>query len=93
MFSFILKGGNLWSRVPVNIKVDIDTKGMAMPTTITYEDEEYPIDRILKMQPLNSLKSSSRKDGYLYKCAVGGRVVFLIYDEISHKWQMELAAV
>lgn len=80
------------SRIPVKVKADIDTEGMVKPQTITYEDEEYPINRILKTMPLTALKSSGGKDGYWYKCAVGERVVYLVYDGVSHKWQMELPA-
>jgi hypothetical protein len=80
------------STLPVKVKADIDTEGNVKPKTITYEDEEYPVDRIIQTLPLNALKSGGGKDGYWYKCAVGGRVVFLIYDGVSHKWQMELPA-
>lgn len=80
------------SKVPVKVNMDIDTEGVVRPKTITYEDEEYPIEQIIKMLPLNALKTGGGKNGYWYKCSVGGRIAFLLYDALSHKWQMELPA-
>lgn len=78
------------SRLSVKVRADIDIEGMVNPKTITYEDEDYSVDRIIQMLPLNALKTGGGKDGYWFKCDVGGRVVFLFYDGASHKWQMEV---
>ena len=80
------------SKIPVQVYVEIDVDGLPKPKSLFYEDEEYPIDRILNIKPLNSLKSGGGGNGYWYKCAVSGRVVFLVYDGVTHKWQMDLSA-
>ena len=80
------------SKISVKVSSMIDADGLMKPQSLFFEDEEYLVDRILSVRPLNSLKSGGSGEGYYYKCVISGHAVSLIYNDVVQRWQMELPA-
>lgn len=80
------------SKISVQVTSMIDADGLMKPQSLFFEDEEYLVDRILSVRPLNSLKSGGSGEGYHFKCVICGHAVSLIYNDVVQKWQIELSA-
>lgn len=80
------------SKISVKVTSLIDADGLMKPQSLLYKDEEYLVDRILSVRPLNSLKSGGDGEGYCFKCVISGYAVSLIYNNVVQRWQMELSA-
>ncbi len=69
------------------VKAEFDTDGRIMPLSMTYEDEEMEIDRVLDVRPAASLKSGGA--GIRYTCMIEGVRTYLFLEET--KWFFEPA--
>ncbi|MBR3149702.1 MAG: hypothetical protein IKF64_05980 [Eubacterium sp.] len=69
------------------VKAQFDLEGNILPLSMTYNDEEYEIDRIVDIRPAASLKSGGA--GIRYTCYVAGKKTYLFLEET--RWFFELA--
>ena len=63
-----------------------DKEGNITPLSMTYEDEEYGIDRVIDVRPAASLKSGGA--GIRYTCYVDGKKTYLFLEET--RWFFEI---
>ena len=71
----------------VLVKAQFDTDGNIMPLSLTYEDKEWEIDRIIDIRPAASLKSGGA--GIRYTCYINGKKTYLFLEET--RWFFEIA--
>lgn len=69
-----------------DVKVLFDKEGNITPLTMTYEDAEFEIDRVVDVRPAASLKSGGT--GIRYTCYVDGKRTYLFLEE--NRWFFEL---
>lgn len=68
-----------------DVKVLFDKQGNITPLTMTYNDEEFEIDRITDVRPAASLKSGGA--GIRYTCYVEGKLTYLFLEDT--RWFFE----
>lgn len=68
------------------VKALFDKEGNITPLSMTYEDEEFEVDRIVDIRPAASLKSGGA--GIRYTCFVAGRKTYLFLEET--RWFFEI---
>lgn len=69
-----------------NVKALFDTDGNIMPLSMTYEDMELEIDRVVDIRPAASLKSGGA--GIRYTCYVDGKRTYLFLE--NTRWFFEV---
>lgn len=69
-----------------DVKVLFDKQGDITPLSMTYNDEEFEVDRITDIRPAASLKSGGA--GIRYTCFVDGKKTYLFLEE--NKWFYEI---
>lgn len=69
-----------------DVKVLFDKQGNITPLSMTYNDEEFEVDRITDIRPAASLKSGGA--GIRYTCFVDGKKTYLFLEE--NKWFYEI---
>lgn len=67
------------------VKAIFDIEGRITPISMTYNDEEFEIDRIIDIRPAASLKSGGA--GIRYTCFVDGKQTYLFLEET--RWFFE----
>lgn len=67
------------------VKAIFDIEGRITPISMTYNDEEFEIDRIVDIRPAASLKSGGA--GIRYTCFVDGKQTYLFLEET--RWFFE----
>lgn len=67
------------------VKALFNEEGEITPLSITYEGEEFEIDRICDIRPAASLKSGGA--GIRYTCYIEGKLSYLFLEET--KWFIE----
>lgn len=70
-----------------DVKVLFDREGRLTPLSMTYDDNEFEIDRVCDVRPAASMKSGGA--GIRYTCYVDGKRTYLFLEE--NKWFFELA--
>ncbi|MFR5876781.1 MAG: hypothetical protein ACLUFN_09860 [Eubacterium sp.] len=69
-----------------DVKVLFDKEGNITPLSMTYNDEEFEVDRITDIRPAASLKSGGA--GIRYTCFIDGKKTYLFLEE--NKWFYEI---
>ena len=69
------------------VTAQFDLDGNIFPLSMTYNDEELEIDRIVDVRPAASLKSGGA--GIRYTCYIQGKRTYLFLEET--KWFFEIA--
>ena len=69
------------------VKAQFDLEGNILPLSMTYDGEEFDVDRIVDIRPAASLKSGGA--GIRYTCYVDGKKTYLFLEET--KWFFETA--
>lgn len=69
------------------VKAQFDLEGKITPVSMTYNDTEYEIDRVVDVRPAASLKSGGA--GIRYTCFVDGKRTYLFLEDT--RWFFELA--
>lgn len=69
------------------VKAEFDTCGNIMPLSMTYDHQEFPIDRVTDIRPAASLKSGGA--GIRYTCMVDGKLTYLFLEDT--RWFFEPA--
>lgn len=67
------------------VKAIFDKEGKITPITMTYNEEEFEIDRITDVRPAASLKSGGA--GIRYTCFVEGKQTYLFLEDT--RWFFE----
>ena len=76
-------------KVYVAVTAEFSTEGVLLPKSFIWEDgKEYIIDRVKDKRRAASTKAGGV--GERYTCMVGGREVFLYYED-NNMWFMERA--
>ena len=70
------------------VRAVFDTEGNITPLSVTYNEQEFDIDRITDIRPAASLKSGGA--GIRYTCYVEGKLTYLFLEDT--KWFMERAS-
>ena len=68
------------------VKAQFDLEGNILPLSMTYEGEEYEVDRIVDIRPAASLKSGGA--GIRYTCYIQGKRTYLFLEET--RWFFEV---
>lgn len=68
------------------VKALFDKEGSIVPLSMTYDEEEYEIDRIIDIRPAASLKSGGA--GIRYTCSVEGKRTYLFLEDT--RWFFEI---
>lgn len=69
-----------------DVRALFDTEGNITPLSITYDDQEFEVDRIVDVRPAASLKSGGA--GIRYTCYVDGKRTYLFLEE--NRWFFEI---
>ena len=69
------------------VKAQFDLEGNIFPLSMTYDGEEFEVDRIVDVRPAASLKSGGA--GIRYTCYVAGKKTYLFLEET--RWFFEIA--
>ncbi len=69
------------------VKARFDTDGNITPLTMSYCEQEFPIDRITDVRPAASLRSGGA--GIRYTCMVDGKMTYLFLEDT--RWFFEPA--
>lgn len=68
------------------VKALFDKEGRIIPLSMTYNEQEFEIDRITDIRPAASLKSGGA--GIRYTCYIDGKITYLFLEET--KWFFEV---
>lgn len=75
-------------KVYVTVNADFNPDGKITPNWFEWEDgRKYPIDRVLNIQRVASLKVGGR--GLRYQIRVSGKETYIWYDDTEQRWFME----
>ena len=68
------------------VKAQFDLEGNILPLSMTYDGQEFEVDRITDIRPAASLKSGGA--GIRYTCYVDGKKTYLFLEET--RWFFEI---